>query len=128
MVRNIVPEQLLVFGRKGMVGFDLQATQLTAQRDTVRAGLLAFYQVADLAHEGPGIEVDGFVAFLELVQFLDDRDGNHDVVVLKLFDALIVVQDDIGVQHEDFGLAFLSLHLPKYLRGIRVFAEFPPFR
>ena len=111
-----------------MVGLDLQAAQFPAQRDTVRAGLLSFDQVAHLTHEGTGVEMDGFVALLELVQFLDDGNGNDNVIILELFDTLIVVQDDVGIQHEYLGLGFLSLHLPAYLKGIREYAGFLLFR
>lgn len=55
-------------------------------------------QLIKLANEGSCIEVDLIRAFLKLVQLLEDYDRDINVVVLKLIDALIVVQDDVGVQ------------------------------
>ncbi len=58
----------------------------------------------DVPHEATGVESQVVVAFLELVEFLDDGDRYHQVVVLKLADGLVVVQDDVRVKYEDFGL------------------------
>ena len=54
-------------------------------------------QVIKLTNEGTCVEVDLIGAFLKLVQLLEHHDGKIDVVVLKLVDALKVVQDDVGV-------------------------------
>ena len=127
MVLNVVAEEILILRREGMVGLYLDVTQLLSQRNAPLTELHPFREGVYLPHEGTGVEIHGFVAFLELVQFLDHRHGDDDVVILEIFHALVVVQDDVGVQHENLGLLF-SLHLPVYLRGIQGFAEFPPFQ
>ncbi len=47
---------------------------------------------------------------LELVQFLDDGDGNHQVVFLEMPDGVVVVEDDVGVQDEDLRFALRPPH------------------
>ena len=49
------------------------------------------------------MEVDIFVAALELVEFLEHRDRNRDVVLLEIADAAAVVEDDVGVEDEELG-------------------------
>ena len=83
-----------------MVGLDLYLAQTLAERDSVLAEHLALREAVDVADEAAGVEGEGVAALLELVELLDDGYGYDDVVVLELADGLVVVQDDIGVQHE----------------------------
>ena len=64
--------------------------------------------VPDNPDELAGVVVEGFVPFFELVQLFEDDDGHDDVVFLELVDAGAVVEDDVGVEDEDFFL--LSRH------------------
>jgi hypothetical protein len=38
--------------------------------------------------------------FSEVIEFLDDRDGNNNIMLLELVNALAVVQSNIGVENE----------------------------
>ena len=49
------------------------------------------------------LEMDVFVAALELVEFLKHRDRHRDVVLLEIADAAAVVEDDVGVEDEELG-------------------------
>ena len=49
------------------------------------------------------LEVDVFVAPLELVELLEHGDRNCDVVFLEFPNAAAVVEDDVGVEDEEFG-------------------------
>ena len=57
----------------------------------------------EAAEELTGLEMDVFVAPLELVELLEDGDRNRDVVFLELPNAAAVVEDDVGVEDEEFG-------------------------
>jgi hypothetical protein len=50
-----------------------------------------------------GLKVDVFVAPFELIELLEDRDRDRDVVPAEVADAARVVKDDVGVENEDFG-------------------------
>ena len=88
-----------------MVGLDLDLAQAFPDRDSVLAEHLSLCQAVDLADEAPGVERERVAAFLELVKLLDNGYRNDDVVVLELPDSLVVMQDDVGVQHEYLGLS-----------------------
>ena len=60
-------------------------------------------QGVDPAEKLAGLEVDVFVAPLELVEFLEHRDRDRDVVFLEIPDAAAVVEDHVRVEHEQFG-------------------------
>ena len=63
---------------------------------------LFFGERVDDTHKFAGMEIDGFVALLEFVQFFENRNRYNDIVVLELVDASAVVQNDIGIENEDF--------------------------
>jgi hypothetical protein len=50
------------------------------------------------------VVVERFVPLLEVVEFLDDRDGNDDVILLEVVDALAVVERNVGVENEEFAI------------------------
>ena len=107
MVLDVVHEQVPELRLEGVVGLDLDVAAATPERDAPRAEGLVVRQFIDFAHEPARVETQCVVAFLEFVEFLDDGDRNHQVVVLELPDGLVVVEDDVRVQHEDLRL-FLS--------------------
>ena len=80
-----------------MVGFNLDESQARTQRKTALAHLVLVRELGDFPHEGAGVETQGIISLLELVQFLHHGHRDHDVVVLELLHALVVVKDDIGV-------------------------------
>jgi hypothetical protein len=43
------------------------------------------------------MEIDDIIAFLEAVKLLQNCDGNHDVMLIKVVNALVVVKQDIGI-------------------------------
>ena len=53
-------------------------------------------------YEFPGIVVYGVVAFLEFVQLFQYGNRNNKVILLKVINRIIIVEDDIGVQYEYF--------------------------
>ena len=97
VVLGVVLEEVLELGGEGVVGLQLDETQAFAQRVAPLAVGFAVHQLVHLAHEGTGVEAEGVVALLELVQFLHHGHGNHNVVVLELPDGGVVVQDNVGV-------------------------------
>jgi len=56
----------------------------------------------EIPDELAGIVVDDLAALFELVEFFKNRDRDDDVVFVKTMDAGIVVQDNVGVEDEDF--------------------------
>ena len=87
-----------------MPGVYPDVAQPLAYRHAVLPEGLSVGDPVDVPEESSGIEGQIVVAFLELVEFLDDSDRNDQVVVLELSDGLVVVQDDVRVKNKDFGL------------------------
>ncbi len=54
------------------------------------------------------MEVEGVVAFLEIVELFKNRDRNNDVVLTKLVNTATVVEDYIGIEDEYFFSRSLS--------------------
>ena len=96
VVLDIVPKHLLVLGGEGMVGFQFDAAQFLTQAVSPQAGL-AVHQFVHFPHKRAGVETEGVVALLELVQFLHHGDGDNNVIILELLDGIVVVQDNVGV-------------------------------
>ena len=86
-----------------MIGLYLNVTQAFPKGNAPVFKVLSVCEFVDFPHEGAGVETEGVVALFEFVQFLNYRDGNYNVVVLKLLYGVIVVQDDVGVQDKDLG-------------------------
>ena len=63
------------------------------------------------AEELAGVVVEGFVALFELIELLEDDDGHDDVVFFEVVEAGAVVEDDVGVEDEDFFLRSRHSHL-----------------
>ena len=68
-------------------------------------------QVIEGADKLPRVVVQGFVAFLKLIQFLQYSDRHHHVVFLKVVHARAVVKNDIGIEDKEFFLS--AWHDPK---------------
>ena len=77
-------------------------TQPLSQRAALGGKYVAGERI-EAAEKFAGLEVDVFVAALELVEFLEHRDRNRDVVLLEIADAAAVVEDDVGVEDEELG-------------------------
>ncbi len=88
---------------------DVKLAPALAQGDALGQKMLPG-QLVQVADELPGLEVDQVAAFFELVQFLQHHDGDDDVVFLKILDAGVVVQNHVGVQHEEFFCLFAFGH------------------
>src|SRR5690554_7988038 len=84
---------------KGLAGSNEQAPQILAQGHALAEELLSG-QFVHLAYKLPGLKVDLLVALLELVELFEHGDGQHHVVVLKIVQALVVVQEHVGVENE----------------------------
>ena len=106
VVLGVVLEQVGEFGGEGVVGFDLDVAEPLAEGDALGPELPLVGELVDVPHEGAGVEREGVVALLELVQFLDHGDGDHEVVLLEPLDRLVVVQDDVGVEDKYLGHGF----------------------
>ena len=61
-------------------------------------------QLVELADELAGLEVEDRVPLLELVELLEHRDRDRDVVLLEVVESVEVVEDDGGVEDEDLAL------------------------
>ena len=120
VVLGVVLEQVGEFGGEGVVGFDLDVAEPLPEGDALGPELPLVGELVDVPHEGAGVEREGVVALLELVQFLDHGDGDHEVVLLEPLDRLVVVQDDVGVEDKYLGHSFrvVSLLPPGSSSGI----------
>ena len=71
------------------------------QRDPIAQELVPAHGI-ELAGELARVEVDGLVPFLELVDLLQHGDRDDNIVLLERADAVVVMKDDVCVEHEDF--------------------------
>ncbi len=54
-------------------------------------------------------KIQGVIAFFELIQFFEQRNGQGDIVLMKIIDRVMLLQEDRGVENKDFwglGLGF----------------------
>jgi hypothetical protein len=53
-------------------------------------------------------KIDGIVAFFEVIEFLENRDGDRYIIVLKTIEGIVVIKNNRSVQDEYFflGLGF----------------------
>src|SRR4029077_3449378 len=58
-------------------------------------------ELVELADELAGLEVEDRVPLLELIELLEHRDRDRDVVLLEVLESVEVVEDDGGVEDED---------------------------
>ena len=111
-----------------MVRLHLDKAQALADRQAVTPEAAALGDTVDFTHEAARVEGQGVIALLELVKLLHHGDRYYDVVVLEMPERTIVVQDDIGVQDEDFWFAhsviFFSPPLQRYASGIPKWSVF----
>ena len=63
-------------------------------------------QFIETAKEISGIKVDLFISPLELVQFLQNGNGDRDFIIMKLMNTGCIVKNDVRIQYEYFSLAF----------------------
>ena len=101
MVGNVVDERVAYLACITVTHLYLDMAAVLAEADApVEEGVVRYFVQG--AYEGPGVEPEVVVPFLELVQLLDDTHRDVDVIVLEVEDAPAVVEDHIGVQHEEF--------------------------
>jgi hypothetical protein len=60
-------------------------------------------QFIDSTQKRARLEVEILVSLFEAIQFLEDRDRNGDVVLVKVLQTPRIVQDDVGVDDEQLG-------------------------
>jgi hypothetical protein len=60
----------------------------------------------ETAKEISGIKVDLLISPLELVQLLQNGNGDHDFIIMKLMNTGCIVKNDVRIQYEYFSLAF----------------------
>ena len=97
MVLNVVLEQVFKGIGEGVVRLDFYFAEVLAYRNAIGAEHLAVGEFVNLPHEAAGIVAKGVVALLELVQLFYYGNGNYNIVVLKLADCPVVMQDDVSV-------------------------------
>jgi hypothetical protein len=56
----------------------------------------------ELAGEFARVVVDDLVAALELVDFFEQGYRNDDVMLFEGVDAPVIIEDDVGVENENF--------------------------
>jgi hypothetical protein len=56
----------------------------------------------ELAREFARVVVDDLVAALELVDFFEQGNRNDDVMLFEGVDAPVIIEDDVGVENENF--------------------------
>ncbi len=87
-----------------LVGEDAElAVRRTVERDPLVEHVVVG-QLVELADELARLEVQDRVPLLELVELLEHRDRDRDVVLLEILESVEVVEDDRGVEDEDLAL------------------------
>src|SRR6185503_3793366 len=81
---------------------DADVSQSLAERRPLRAEDVPGQPIQP-AEKLPGLKMNVLVPPLELVELLQHRDWNRNVVLVEIEDAAAVVQDHIRVQHEQLG-------------------------
>ena len=124
VVLDVIYEKVLQFIREGVVGLHFYKAQVLAYGQTFLSEGLAVGDLVQVPEEMAGIVRQRIVALLELVEFFHHGDGNHEVIVPETPDGFVIVQRDVGVQHEDFWFTHFSafslpLLPPDAARGMR---------
>ena len=97
VILDVVTEQVLILRGKRVVGLYLDITQLFPKRNAAGAKIVFVREFVDLTHERARVKTKVVLTLLELVQLFDDGNWNHNVIVLKLFHGIEVVEDDVCV-------------------------------
>ena len=105
VVLYVVLEEFPELRGERMVGLQPDVTQTLAYGQAVLSERLMLRNTIYVPQEMPGVVCEGVVALLELVQFLHYGDRDHQMVVLEMTYCIVVVQDDVRVQHEDLGFS-----------------------
>ena len=105
MILDVILEKILHLVRKRMVGLDLDLAQAFGDGNPILAEQPAVRNPVHVTHEASSVVGELVGAFLEFVEFLDDSHRYDNVVVLEFAYGLVIMQDDIGVQHENLGLS-----------------------
>ena len=79
---------------------DADRTKALAERAAVVREHVAGEGI-EAAEELARLKVDVFIAAFKLVEFLEHRDRDRDVVLFKVADASAVVKDHVRVEHEE---------------------------
>ena len=98
--RGVVRHALVRVDRQGAHGAAVQtgAGHIYPLLDLLGRGVI--HHLVDHLDSDAGLAADGFVVpVLDVIQFLQDGHGNHDVVLLEGGYRRGVVQQDVGVQH-----------------------------
>src|SRR4029077_5873081 len=84
-----------------LVGQDAElAVRRAVERDPLVQHVVVG-ELVELADELAGLEVEDRVPLLELIELLEHRDRDRDVVLLEVLESVEVVEDDGGVEDED---------------------------
>ena len=100
VVLGVVMEKFLHAVRKRMVRLYLDISQTFADRHAVSSEHFPLGKTVDVSHESSRIETQRVRALFELVQFFQHGYRYDNIIVLKLSDGLVVMQNDICVQDE----------------------------
>ena len=111
MVLDIIDEKPLEIVGEGMVGLDLDQAQVLAYGQAFLPEGLTLGNLVEVPQEMTRIVGQRVVAFLEFVEFFDDGDRNHQVIVPETPYGFVVVQGHVGVQHENLRFAHISFSL-----------------
>ena len=67
------------------------------------------------------MKVERVVPFFKIIEFFENRDGDHDVMFIEMVDAAAVVQDYIGIEDENFlgGCHAFGVPFPLHTASIR---------
>ena len=105
MVGNTFRERVVHAGRIYRTRHHEQASQTFAQRSTFGKKVIIGNQV-ELTDKLTGIEIYLLVALLEFIEFFKHYNGKINIVLLKILQTVIIVKDNIGINHK----VFLSSH------------------
>ena len=100
MVGRVLQEGVVELRRRAPAEHDPDRAEAVAEWAAL-AGKHVASQGVEPPEELAGLEVDVFVAALELVEFLEHGDRHGDVVLSELPQATAVVKNDVGVEDEE---------------------------
>ena len=105
MIGNAFRERVAHAGRIYRTGHYEQTSQPLSQRSAFGKEVIVGNQV-EFPDKLTGIEIYLLVAFLEFIEFFKHYNGKINIVLLKVLQTVIIVKDNISINHK----VFLSSH------------------
>ena len=112
VIGHAVIEDRFKIGMEFLVETDKQFALVLADRDAAVEDAIPA-DLVDLLEEMPGMEVQALIALFKFVEFLNNGNGDDNIMFFELVKTRAVVENDIGVKDEYF---FFALYHREGLR------------